>query len=74
MYLERASAKIHNFELYIIELKNYKKNLQDFMFLQKLSKTQGKKIMSEILSIDKKIERKSNVFANSMRLEHKKIK
>jgi hypothetical protein len=74
MYLERASAKIHNFELYIIELKNYKKNLQDFMFSQEISKTQGEKIMSEILSIDKEIERKSNIIANSLRLEFKQIK
>lgn len=74
MYLEKASAKIHNHELYIIQLQEYKRTLQDFVFSEKLSKKDGNKILAEIELINEKIKKKSKAFSDSLRLEYKEIK
>ena len=73
MSLEKANARTYNYEIYIIQLQQYKKNLYDFMFSEKLSKKDGNKILQEIELIDKEIERKSKAFSDSLRLECKKI-
>lgn len=74
MYLEKASAKIYNYEIYILELKLYKKSLEDFLYQTQLKKKDGKKLMQEIKRIEYEIERKRNVVAEGLRLEFKQMK
>ena len=73
MCLEKVSAKMHKHELYVLALERYKKGLEDFIFSEKLSKKDGKKILCEIRAIEKEIKIKTKTITDWLRLEVKKI-